>query len=191
MTVDLLITLYTVLLAENALFVSMYGADELDKLTDDVRKMGISGLFFFISTLISEIIVVLTARYVLPNPRDTLIIIIPIVTFFVMSGMLLALHRLKPDVYAELKLLAPVFAVNTASAGIIYESVVSTAGLTDALTASLLATVSVILSFALFVSIKERIIKANLPSPMRGIPILLVTAGIIAMILTGFAEMRF
>lgn len=191
MTVDLLITLFSVLFAENVLFVSMFGVDELDKLTDDARKMGVFGLLFAASTLVSEIIIALAVYYVLPNPRYTLIIIIPTVAFLVMCGIMLALDRFKPDLYAEAKPFAPIFAVNTASAGIIYGSAADMTGFSDALTSSLLSTVAVLLSFALFISIRERIIKANLPSPMRGIPILLVAAGIVAMILTGFAEMRF
>lgn len=191
MTVDLFITLFSVLFAENALFVSMFGIDELDKLTDDSRKMGVLGLFFAVSTLVSEIIVAFAVCYVLPNPRDTLIIIIPTLSFLVMCGVMLALDKLKPDLYAEIRPLFPMCAVNTASAGVIYGSFADATGFTDALTASFLSTVALVLSFALFISIKERIVKANLPSPMRGVPILLVTAGIVAMILTGFAEMRF
>lgn len=191
MSSDLLITLFTVLFAENALFVSVYGADELDKLTDDKRQMMLLGAFFFASTLISEIIVALTALYVLPNPRDTLIIVIPTVSFFVMCGLLFAVYKFKPSLYSELKRFVPVFGINTTSAGIIYESCVGMTGLTDALSAAVLSAVGAVLSFALFGSITERTVRANLPSPIRGIPVLLISAGLISMVLTGFAEMRF
>ncbi len=188
---EYLITAFTVLFAENALFASFYGADELDRLTGDGKKMRFSALLFIVSNLITEVFVAIVGCYILPNPRDSFIIIIPTVSFFVMCGVVLAVGRIMPDKYDVAKALSPIFALNTASAGVIYESAVGAESIADAVIAAGISSVAVILSFALFISIKERIISSKLPSPLRGIPILLISAGLIAMILTGFGSMRF
>ncbi len=190
MSAELLITLFTVLLAENAVFVFMYGIDELEILTDDRRKMVILGIFFLLSSLISDIIVIFIATYILPNPRDTLIIIIPMVSFAVVCGIAFALSKLKPKLYSELKPFVPVFGVNTASAGIIYESAVGVTDISDAFLATLFSVAGVFLSALIFVGIKDRIVKETLPRAMKGVPVILLAVGIVAMILTGFAEMR-
>lgn len=190
MNAELLITLFTVLFAENAVFVFMYGIDELEILTDDRRKMVIFGVFFLLSTLISDIIIIFIETYILPNLRDTLIIIIPMVSFAVVCGMSFTLSKLKPELCSELKPFVPVFGVNTASAGIIYESAVGVTDISDAFLAALLSVVGVFLSALIFVGIKDRIVKETLPRAMKGVPVILLAVGIVAMILTGFAEMR-
>ncbi len=188
---DTLTTLFTVLFAENALFVFMYGADELDRLTEDGRKNALLALGFFVSTLITEISVFAIGRFLLPNGKDSFIIIIPIVSFFVMCVLMLLLNRVKPSLCSEIKPLAPVFALNTASAGIIYGAAVSVQSFSDSFTLAFFTTAASVLSFALFASLKERIISARLPSPLKGVPILLITAGLVTMILSGFTSMRF
>ncbi len=187
---EYLITAFTVLFTENALFACFYGMDELDKLTDDKRKMCVSALLLFVITIFTGAISAVLAR-ILPNPRDSVIIIVPIVSSFVLCGILYAAKRLKPELYAELMPLSPAFGINTASAGIVYSSVLASESVTDAIFAVGGATLCVILSYAVFISISGRIIKAKLPSPMKGIPILLVTAGLIAMVISGFSRMRF
>lgn len=191
MNLEFLITLFTVLIAENAVFAMLYGTDELERLTDDGRKMLIFGTFFLSSTVISDIIVVLIGCFVLPNPRDTLIIIIPTVSFSVTCGTAFAISKLKPTLYAELKPFVPVFGVNTASAGIIYESAFGVTSFSNAVFAALLSVVGALGAAAIFIGINERIVKSKLPSPMREVPVILVAAGIVAMILTGFSDMRF
>jgi electron transport complex protein RnfA len=100
----------------------------------------------------------------------------------------IVLKKVSPSLYQALGIFLPLITTNCAVLGV---AIIAVQKDFDLLT-SVIYSVSIAIGFAialvLFAGIRERLETEDVPQAMRGVPIALITAGLLAMAFMGFAN---
>lgn len=115
----------------------------------------------------------------------TFILVIAVVVQFTESVM----RRQAPLLYRVLGIFLPLITTNCAVLGVALLNVQATHGLLEAITLGLGAALGFGLVLILFAAMRERLEASDVPAAFRGVPIALVTAGLMALAFMGFAGM--
>jgi Na+-translocating ferredoxin:NAD+ oxidoreductase subunit A len=115
----------------------------------------------------------------------TFILVIAAVVQFTESVM----RRQAPLLYRVLGIFLPLITTNCAVLGVALLNVQAAHGLLEAITLGLGAALGFGLVLILFAAMRERLDASDVPAPFRGVPIALVTAGLMALAFMGFAGM--
>lgn len=102
----------------------------------------------------------------------------------------MAIMKLSPPLYASLGIYLPLITTNCAVLGVAILNVQKDYGFLESLVSGIAAALSFTLAIWLFAGVRERLENSNIPSFMKGMPIALVSAGLIAMAFLGFAGMK-
>lgn len=102
----------------------------------------------------------------------------------------MAIMKLSPPLYASLGIYLPLITTNCAVLGVAILNVQKDYGFLESLVSGIAAALSFTLAIWLFAGVRERLEHSNIPSFMKGMPIALVSAGLIAMAFLGFAGMK-
>lgn len=103
----------------------------------------------------------------------------------------MAIARFSPALYGALGIYLPLITTNCAVLGVALLNVQQGYDFVYTLVYSFSAGLSFMLAIVLFAGVRERLETADIPKPLQGFPIALVTAGLIAMAFLGFSGMRF
>ncbi|KAA3640025.1 MAG: electron transport complex subunit RsxA [Proteobacteria bacterium] len=152
--------------------------------------LGMSYATAFVLTL-SSIVSYLVNEYLLV-PLDieylnTLSFILVIAVTVQMTEMIL--HKSSPMLYQVLGLFLPLITTNCAVLGVALLNVQQQNSLLESAFFGFGAAVGFGLVLVLFSAIRERLEMANIPPSFQGIPIALITAGIMALAFMGFSGM--
>ena len=98
--------------------------------------------------------------------------------------------KLSPPLYASLGIYLPLITTNCAVLGVALLNVQKDYGFLESLVSGIAAALSFTLAIWLFAGVRERLENSNIPSFMKGMPIALVSAGLIAMAFLGFSGMK-
>lgn len=150
-------------------------------------SLGMSGAVFFVM-LLATLVTWLVYTYVLA-PFD-LGYLQTIAYILIIAGLVqmveIVLKKIAPALYQTLGVFLPLIATNCAVLGVAILVVQKEMNLLE----SLIYTASIAIGFALaiviFTGLREQMELTGVPKSMKGIPIALVTAGILAMAFMGF-----
>ena len=99
----------------------------------------------------------------------------------------MALQKLVPSLYQALGVYLPLITTNCAVLGVAILNITEDYNLLQTLTAGIGAALGFTLAIVLFAGIRERLEMADIPQPLKGFPIALISAGLMAMAFIGFA----
>jgi electron transport complex protein RnfA len=115
----------------------------------------------------------------------TFILVIAVVVQFTETVM----RRQAPLLYRVLGIFLPLITTNCAVLGVALLNVQAAHGLLQAITLGFGAALGFGLVLILFAAMRERLEASDVPASFRGVPIALVTAGLMALAFMGFAGM--
>lgn len=97
------------------------------------------------------------------------------------------LKKVSPALYQALGIFLPLITTNCAVLGVAILLVQKEYNLGEAVVYAVAVAVGFTLALVLFAGLRERLELENVPKALRGVPIALITAGILAMALMGFS----
>ena len=99
----------------------------------------------------------------------------------------MALQKLVPSLYSALGVYLPLITTNCAVLGVAIINITEQYTLIQTLTNGIGAAIGFTLAIVLFAGIRERLELADIPEAMKGFPIALISAGLMAMAFMGFS----
>lgn len=176
-------------LVNNVILVQLIGVSAFFAYTTSLRNAielaWLSGAVMFVSATIN----LLLARWLLvPLDLEFLQLILFVGVSATLTSLLLTVLAARlPHSLRRQGLEFYLISGNSAVLGLALLNTVSLRSVVDCITYSLGAAVGFALALVLFAALRERLETAAVPAPFRGAPIQLISAGIVAMCLLGFA----
>jgi electron transport complex protein RnfA len=99
----------------------------------------------------------------------------------------MALQKLVPSLYSALGVYLPLITTNCAVLGVAIINITENYTLIQTLTNGIGAAIGFTLAIVLFAGIRERLELADIPEAMKGFPIALISAGLMALAFYGFS----
>ena len=186
---ELLILVFTSATAANAVYAMAYGAESLDGLTADSRKATLCGAVLMLVTVITESIAWCAVTFI-ADIGHTLMIVVPLLAFGVTYGVAFIIKKLNLRMYRMIEGYIALIASNTAVVGIVYGVTGKGLGLSESVIHAACSAFGVMAAYTVFAVVREGIPESKQPHALRGVPTVLITAGLIAMVFYGFFEMR-
>lgn len=103
----------------------------------------------------------------------------------------MAIQKFSPALYSALGIYLPLITTNCAVLGVAILNVSEGFDFVHTLVYSFSAGISFMLAIVLFAGVRERLETADIPKPLQGFPIALITAGLLALAFLGFSGMSF
>ena len=152
-------------------------------------SLGMGAAVVFVMA-ISSIVVYLLQYDVAPVPlrieyMQTIVFILVIAALVQMVEIIL--KKISPALYQALGIFLPLITTNCAVLGVAILLVQKNYNLLQSFTYAVSTAVGFALALVVFSGIRERLELNDVPKAMRGVPVALVTAGILAMAFMGFA----
>jgi len=151
---------------------------------------GMAGAVLFVLTM-ATIVTWLVQMYIL-NPLQiqflqTIFFILIIATLVQMVEIIL--KKISPPLYQALGIFLPLITTNCAVLGVAILTIQKDYNLLEGITFAIANSIGFGLALILFAGLREHLDLMDVPKGMRGIPIALVTAGILALAFMGFTGM--
>lgn len=151
-------------------------------------SLGMGAAVVFVMT-ISSIVVYLLQYYVLARFgiefMQTIVFILVIASLVQMVEIVI--KKVSPSLYQALGIFLPLITTNCAVLGVALLLVQKEYNLLESVLYSTATALGFALALVIFAGIRERLELDDMPKAMRGVPIALVTAGILAMAFMGFS----
>jgi electron transport complex protein RnfA len=100
----------------------------------------------------------------------------------------IVLKKVSPSLYQALGIFLPLITTNCAVLGVAIIAVQKDFDLLTTVVYSVSIAIGFAIALVLFAGIRERLETEDVPAGMRGVPIALITAGLLAMAFMGFAN---
>lgn len=100
------------------------------------------------------------------------------------------LKKIAPVLYSALGVFLPLITTNCAVLGVAITVVQKNMDLGQSLVYAVATAIGFTMAISIFAGIREQLALANVPKAMRGVPIALICAGLLAMAFMGFAGMK-
>ena len=175
-------------LVENFVLFKFYGICPflgVSKKTDTALGMGMAVTFVMV---LASLLTWLLQKYILiplnVEYLQTISFILLIAGLVQFVEMFVA--KVVPALYSALGIYLPLITTNCAVLGVTLINVQREYSLFQTLSFSFWSAIGFTLSIVLFAGVRERLETANIPKYLRGFPIALITAGLIAMAFLGF-----
>ena len=147
-------------------------------------SMGMGAAVTFVMA-IAAVVAWLIQAYVLV-PLD-IVYMQTIVFILVIAALVQMLKKLSPSLYQALGIFLPLITTNCAVLGVAILMIQKEFNLLQSVTYSVATALGFALALVLFAGIRERLEFEDVPKAFRGVPIALITAGILAMAFMGFS----
>lgn len=185
---NFILQFFTVVIASNIVFTYGIGCENADESSSKVVATLKYGLLLTLSAVASMTLkwtsnTFVIERFALDYLKAPLYIISVVISVALVR---LLLSLVLPKIYGNREIGEGLVA-DFALVGIVFIFNPISGGLLMSVIAAVLASIGVILASLIFALIKEKLEFSNVPKCMRGLPIMLVSAGIIALV---FAELR-
>ena len=150
--------------------------------------IGMSGAVTFVLT-ISTLVTFLINEYVL-NPFgidyvQTIVFILVIASLVQMLEIIM--KKISPALYQALGVFLPLISTNCAILGVAILVIQKEYNLLEALVYAISTAIGFALALIIFAGIREQMERTNIPEAMKGMPIALIAAGLLAMAFMGFS----
>ena len=116
---------------------------------------------------------------------QTIVFILVIASLVQLVEMLL--KKMSPALYSALGVYLPLITTNCAVLGVAITNIQNGSNFAESMMNSLGTSVGFLISIVIMAGIRERIEGNNIPKPFQGMPIVLITAGLMAIAFCGFA----
>lgn len=186
---EYLAIIITAIFVNNIVFAQFLGICPFlgvsSKLTNAVG-MGIAvTVVMVISTLVTSllqnfVLVPLHIKYM-----QTILFILVIAALVQMLEIIM--KKVSPGLYVALGVFLPLITTNCAVLGVAIMVTQKGMSLTQSVVYAFATAVGFLMALVIFAGIREQLELADVPRPMRGVPVALITAGILAMAFMGFA----
>ena len=153
--------------------------------------LGMGAAVIFVMT-IATLVTTLIQNYILVplNLVDFLQTIIFILVIAALVQMVeIVLKKVSPSLYQALGVFLPLITTNCAVLGVAISVTTQGLGLIDSVVYAIFSAVGFTLAIVIFAGLREQLDLVDVPKGMKGVPIALITAGILAMAFMGFANL--
>lgn len=153
---------------------------------------GMGGAVVFVITIASLITSTLYNLLLLPNDLEYLNTIVFILVIAALVQFVeMFLKKFMPPLYKSLGVYLPLITTNCAVLGVALLSVQNGDNILEATIRGIGASIGFFLAIVLMAGIREKLETSNIPSAMKGTPIVLITAGLMAIAFCGFGGVGF
>jgi len=150
--------------------------------------VGMSGAVTFVLT-ISSIITFLINEYLLDTfglgYLQTIVFILVIASLVQMTEIVM--KKISPPLYQALGVFLPLISTNCAILGVAILIIQKEYNLMQAVVYAISTAIGFALALIIFAGIREQMDRTNIPAAMKGMPIALIVAGLLAMAFMGFS----
>ncbi len=183
----------TAILVENFVLAKFYGICPflgVSKKTDTALGMGMAVTFVMVlaaaltNLVYNFILVPLNVEYL-----QTLSFILLIAALVQFVEMFVA--KTLPALYSALGIYLPLITTNCAVLGVTLLNIEKSFNFYESIWYAFSAAIGFTVAIVLFAGVRERLETADIPKALRGFPIALITAGLIAMAFLGFQGLSF
>ena len=176
------------ILVNNVVLAQFLGICPFLGVSKDVKSsVGMSGAVLFVM-LLATLVTWLIMTYVLV--RLNLAYLQTIAYILVIAGLVqmveIVLKKIAPSLYQALGVFLPLITTNCAVLGVAILVIQKNMNLLESVVYAASIAVGFALALVLFAGIREQLDLTGVPKGMKGVPIALVTAGILAMAFMGF-----
>lgn len=153
---------------------------------------GMGGAVIFVITIASLITSTLYNLLLLPNNLEYLNTIVFILVIAALVQFVeMFMKKSMPALYKSLGVYLPLITTNCAVLGVALLSVQNNDNILEATIRGIGASVGFFLAIVLMAGIREKLVNCSIPSAMKGTPIVLITAGLMAIAFCGFGGVSF
>ena len=151
-------------------------------------SLGMGGAVTFVMTIASIVAYLLQYYVLVPfgiGYMQTIVFILVIASLVQMVEIIL--KKVSPALYSALGVFLPLITTNCAVLGVAILLVQKELNLAESVVFAVANAIGFTLALVLFAGLREKLDLTELPKAMRGVPIALVVAGILAMAFMGFS----
>lgn len=188
---DLCVIIFSVCFVENAVLAKGFALDGAERFPKEREMCLFAAVLMLLNTALTEALGWTLNEYIFTEHPHMAIVTTALTSVLVMLLMLYILSKLKPEVYLGIKPFSLLLTANPASVGIVFTVTKHDLGFTDALVAAVLSVFGVFISYLIFSDISEKIYEKRQPRALRGLPSLLLAAGLLAMVFSGITGISF
>lgn len=153
---------------------------------------GMGGAVLFVITISSAITSVLYNFLLVPNHLQYLNTIVFILVIAALVQFVeMVLKKLMPSLYQALGVYLPLITTNCAVLGVALLSVQNEYTILESIVNGIGASIGFFLAIVLMAGIREKLETSNIPEAFKGTPIVLITAGLMAIAFCGFGGISF
>ena len=151
-------------------------------------SLGMGGAVTFVMTIAAMVVYPLQYGVLVPLGIEYMQTIVFILVIAALVQMVeIVLKKVSPALYQALGIFLPLITTNCAVLGVAILLVQKEYNLLESFTYAVSTALGFALALTVFAGIRERLELNDVPQAMRGVPVALVTAGILAMAFMGFA----
>ena len=179
----------TAIFVNNIVFAQFLGICPFLGVSSKLQNAVGMGIAVTLVMVVSTLVTSLLQSYVLePLQIEYMQTILFILVIAAIVQMLeIVMKKVSPGLYVALGVFLPLITTNCAVLGVAIMVTQKGMTLTESVVYAFATAVGFLLAIVIFAGIREQLELAEVPRPMRGIPIALVTAGILATAFMGFA----
>jgi electron transport complex protein RnfA len=153
-------------------------------------SVGMGGAVIFVLTLATMVTWIIQHYVLTPFGLDFMQTIVFILVIAALVQMVeIILKKISPPLYQALGVFLPLITTNCAVLGVAILTIQKNFNLLEGVTFAVANTIGFTLALVIFSGIREHLDLMEVPKGMRGVPIALVTAGILALAFMGFTGM--
>lgn len=151
-------------------------------------SVGMSGAVLFVMTIATMVTWLIQTYILIPFGITFLQTIFFILVIAALVQMVeLILKKVSPPLYQALGIFLPLITTNCAVLGVAIQTVSKNFNLMESVVFAIANAIGFGLAMIIFAGIREHLVLMKVPAGMKGVPIALVTAGILAMAFMGFS----
>ena len=191
--VSLLLMSLTVILVDNFVLVQFLGICPflgVSKKVDTAVGMGLAVTFVM---ALASLMTYLVQTYILNllhlEYLQTIVFILIIAALVQFVEMFL--QKSSPALYAALGIYLPLITTNCAVLGVTIKNITGNLNLIESVWYGASAGLSFLVAILLLSGVRERLESSNIPKALKGFPITLISAALLAMAFLGFSGMKF
>ncbi len=153
---------------------------------------GMGGAVVFVITIASLCTSLLYNYLLLPNDLEYLNTIVFILVIAALVQFVeMVLKKMMPSLYKSLGVYLPLITTNCAVLGVALLSVQNEYGIVESVVNGIGASIGFMIAIVLMAGIREKMEHSNIPEVLKGTPIVLITAGLMAIAFCGFGGVGF
>lgn len=153
---------------------------------------GMGGAVLFVITISSVLTSVLYNFLLVPNDLQYLNTIVFILVIAALVQFVeMVLKKMMPSLYKALGVYLPLITTNCAVLGVALLSVQNEYTILESVVNGIGASIGFFLAIVLMAGIREKLETSNIPEAFKGTPIVLITAGLMAIAFCGFGGVSF
>ncbi|MDE6463499.1 MAG: RnfABCDGE type electron transport complex subunit A [Muribaculaceae bacterium] len=190
---EYLAIIFTAMLANNIVFAQFLGICPFIGVSKNMQSAYGMGLAVtFVMAVATAATWLLQHYLLLPLGLVYVQTIAFILVIAVLVQMLeIILKKISPGLYAALGVYLPLITTNCAVLGVAILAAQRDFGLLHSIVYAVATALGFMLALSLFSAIRMQLELSDVPRPMRGVPVALVVAGILAMAFMGFSGIKF